>query len=69
MSVYRVNVVEVVRRSATIEIPDGSDVEDPLVRRAVEDAAREIAVEIDAGEAQIEILPALVPRSIDCRLT
>ena len=69
MSVYRVNVVEVVRRSATIEIPDGSDVEDPLVRRAVEDAAREIAVEIDAGEAQIEILPALVPSSIDCRLT
>lgn len=68
MALYRVDLVEVVYRTATIEVPDGYEIDDPVPRGALMDVARDVALETDSREERIEIRPMRVASSVDYRL-
>ncbi len=58
MAAYRVNLVETVRRTAVIEVPDGFNPFGDDGRERLLDAARDVAVEVE-----IELTDAVVMES------
>ncbi|MCF8572323.1 hypothetical protein L5G32_18875 [Gordonia sp. HY002] len=68
MALYRVDLVEVVHRTATIEVPDGYEFDDPVSQGTLMDVARDVALETDSREERIEIRPVHVASSVDYRL-
>lgn len=68
MAAYRVELVETVRRSAVIEVPDGFDVLSDGERERLVDAARDVAIEVEIDPADVIVVESGQHDLVDYRL-